>query len=331
MIIFDGIQLANEREEALRERVAAWRHEQSFRQPHIVAILFEEDAGSVLYSTLKQEAAERIGLTYELQSVKITQPLTELTAIIQAANSRPEVTGIIIQKPRRSIWEQASRVVGDPKDVRAAFNLWWELLTTQLEITKDVDGLHPSILKAMESGTFVEEGRVLPATVKAVVLTVLEAARELEWGDVGSKTKVTQNSDILFINQSLSKLLKDKKTAIIGKSDLLGKPLAALLKKSGLPVALYGRAELERARQQGVYLHDADIVVSATGIANLLTATDIKTGAVVIDVGEPRPDVDFDSVATKAAFISPVPGGIGPLTVVSLMENGVELANGNQT
>ncbi|MDH5532938.1 MAG: hypothetical protein OEX81_00735 [Candidatus Pacebacteria bacterium] len=86
-----------------------------------------------------------------------------------------------------------------------------------------------------------------------------------------------------------------------------------------------GRNELEERVKLGKNLFDIDVIISATGVKNLINGEMIKEGAVIVDVGEPRGDVDFESVKNKASFITPVPGGVGPMTVVSLMENCLDL------
>lgn len=319
MHIFNGLTTAAQREKALTDRVIELKAANPDFAPHVAAVLFSEDAGSVLYSSLKQDAAARIGITYTLHQVNITDSTQSIIDLIEKSNADPSVTGIIIQKPRRSIWKVAARVEGEEKDIRGAYNAWWELLTSRIDPKKDVDGLHPDTFKAIQDGTWQQQGKVLPATVKAVCVALADAASVLGW-----------------------QTYLDKKIYILGKSDLLGKPLAALLAKQGeslgISVHLFGSAELERNRIQGKFLHDADVVISATGVAGLIKGSDLSQGVVLIDVGEPRPDIDMVSVdendlsgratsaAAKAAYSTPVPGGIGPVTVISLMENAVDLA-----
>lgn len=319
MHIFNGLTTAAQREKALTDRVIELKAANPDFAPHVAAVLFSEDAGSVLYSSLKQDAAARIGITYTLHQVNITDSTQSIIDLIEKSNADPSVTGIIIQKPRRSIWKVAARVEGEEKDIRGAYNAWWELLTSRIDPKKDVDGLHPDTFKAIQDGTWQQQGKVLPATVKAVCVALADAASVLGW-----------------------QTYLDKKIYILGKSDLLGKPIAALLAnqgaKQGIAVCLFGKAELERNRVQGKFLHDADIVISATGVAGLIKGSDLSQGVVLIDVGEPRPDIDMVSVdendlsgratsaAAKAAYSTPVPGGIGPVTVISLMENAVDLA-----
>jgi methylenetetrahydrofolate dehydrogenase (NADP+)/methenyltetrahydrofolate cyclohydrolase len=112
-----------------------------------------------------------------------------------------------------------------------------------------------------------------------------------------------------------------KNVCILGKSNLVGKPLAGVLTSMGACVSLCD----SKTKNISDISRKADIVVSATGRPNLVRANMIKPGAVVIDVGEPKGDVDFEKVKNIASFITPVPGGIGPVTMVCLLENFLSL------
>jgi 5,10-methylene-tetrahydrofolate dehydrogenase/methenyl tetrahydrofolate cyclohydrolase len=100
-----------------------------------------------------------------------------------------------------------------------------------------------------------------------------------------------------------------------------------LLKSQNLSVEMIGSQELNDRIEQGIALTDADIIVSATGRRKLVTGELIKAGAIVVDVGEPQGDVDLASVLSKASVVTPVPGGVGPMTVVCLMENAIKLVS----
>jgi methylenetetrahydrofolate dehydrogenase (NADP+)/methenyltetrahydrofolate cyclohydrolase len=119
----------------------------------------------------------------------------------------------------------------------------------------------------------------------------------------------------------------DLKYLIIGKSDLLGKPLFYELTSKKYLTKMIGTKELNERIEQKTYLMDADVIISATGHQSLVTGELIKPGAILIDVGEPKPDVDRTSVASKASFLTPVPGGVGPVTVVSLLANAIDLVS----
>ncbi len=300
MIIFDGIRTAADKELALVTQVAELCA--AGKQVTIGAIVFTQDAGSKLYTRLKREAAERVGIAYVPQLFSITDPVEQIRTQIQKFNTDAEITGIIIQKPTKKIWQEAleQTKVNTLTYESADFSTWWTALTSQIDPKKDVDGLHPSTLAAIAENTWQEQGRVLPATCQAV-LEIIEMAEAV----VGS--------------------LPSGKIAIVGKSDLLGTPLYDVLRNQGREVVLLTRKGLEQRMLEGQRLLDAGVVVSATGVAGLITADLVQEGVVVVDVGEPRPDVDTTSIKEKAAFLTPVPGGVGPMTVVSLLENAVKL------
>ena len=153
-------------------------------------------------------------------------------------------------------------------------------------------------MAAIKDGSWEQEHKVLPATCRAV----------------------------LYILEQAPVPRSQAKVAIIGKSDLLGVPLFYVLQHQGYSVELLGKKELEARVVSGQGLQDAQVIVSATGVQHLIKGELIPKGAILIDVGEPKPDVDFQSVKDKASFLTPVPGGVGPLTVACLLENAVYLA-----
>ena len=284
----------------------------------IAAVLFAEDSGSRIYTQLKSEAAARVGIKYEVHEFSLADsdlreesenlPNEKIIAKIKELNVDQSVTGIIIQKPWRKTWIKARNTVSELSESQQKdeYNYWWNGLTSQISENKDVDGLHPNTIKFIQNGNFPENGKVLPATCRAV-LTILARAGELE---------KTENK---------SQLSKEEKIIILGKSDLLGIPLYYELLRQGKNVELIASLELKERMSSGKKLFDATVIVSATGIKNLITGDMISSGITIIDVGEPRPDVEFNSVSSKASFITPVPGGVGPMTVISLLENCVSL------
>lgn len=309
MYIYDGISQASKLEVLLKERVS----QLALRglKAKVAAVLFEEDAGSRKYSEFKLEAATRIGIHYDLYPFSIKNPVKTVLSRIEELNNDPSITGIIIQKPtRRTWWEsregqsgqanQANQVNQVDLDMSDEFQAWWNTLYDAVDYNKDVDGLHPSTMVTIKNGNWKEEGRVLPATVRAV-------------------RKVLKSDDFLSRAHSNGKYL------IAGKSDLLGIPLFHILRHKGKNIELIGRAGFDERMKSGQLLMDADVIISATGEECLIRGEMLKDGVALIDVGEPKPDIDITSVAKKATFITPVPGGIGPLTVVSLLENAVYL------
>ena len=295
MIKFDGYAFAQQKETQLKMQVQELAAKGV--QPHVAAILFTEDAGSQLYTRLKKEAAERVGIGYSVFSFSMLSPVKTILKQIKELNYDSTITGVIIQKPWRQTW---AGVQHNPD--KQAFTDWWVTLVSEIAEKKDVDGLHPATLAAVKNGTWQSAGRVLPATARAVL-------------------------EILAVALPQNQNLASKKIIILGKSEILGQPLFYELKNQGAAVEMLGTAELRAREQSGQKLLDADVIISSTGQPNLITGEMIKDGAVVIDVGEPRPDVDAASVASRASFLTPVPGGVGPVTIVSLLANCLTLSN----
>lgn len=292
MIIFDGQAFASELMEKLKVSLALAR---LTHQPSIAAILFKEDKGSQLYTAKKQQAAAKLGFNYLVFEFSMQESLVTIKAKLDQLNQDPQITGIIIQKPWRKTY--LDNVINDNQ----AYQTWWSHLVEMIDTHKDIDGLHPRTLQALQAGTWQAEGRVLPATCAAVWQILQQIPH---WAE--------QAQDWTII--------------IVGKSDLLGQPLFYLLKNQGYQVEMLGKRELAERSAQGIFLRDADVVVSSTGQAGLITGEMLKPGVALIDVGEPQPDINVASVQDKASFLTPVPGGVGPITVACLMANGVELA-----
>lgn len=312
MIIFDGNQFAAEKEQHIAARINQLISQPIHtvtNKPHVAAVLFQEDAGSVLYTQKKSEAAARCGIGYSKHVFSFSDPLEKVVATIQKLNNDPEVTGIIIQKPWRKTWEQSTNPLTTSQQMNYA--TWWHTLTSSLDEYKDVDGLHPNTLAAIKNNTWREDHRVLPATCKAV-LSILDVA-------------FTHNL-VIEKRATDNRPLTNLPTAIIGKSDLLGYPLLYELHNRGNTQAqLFGRKELQQRIDEDQGLKDFKVIVSATGQEKLITDQLISTNCILIDVGEPQPDMEFESVKTKAAFLTPVPGGVGPVTITCLLENALEL------
>ena len=304
-IIFDGYAYANEKLIQLQPSIEQLAGQG--RQLKIAAIVFKEDEGSLLYTDLKAKTAEVLGIGYDrfLFSLESYNPV-EVEEKIKDLNKNPMVTGIIIQKPWKKTWQQFQST-----DQVVDFSYWWEQLVSLLDVSKDVDGLHPETQAAIKDGTWMKQGLVLPATAKAV-LTILDAAENQI--NFGQQAKSESNFH-----------LAHKKIVIIGRSNLVGIPVFNVLKNWDYDVEMIGKQGLDKRIEQQIYLQDADVVIAATGRTKLITGEMVKQGSVLIDVGEPQPDFEFDSVKEKALFITPVPGGVGPLTVISLMENCAKL------
>lgn len=297
MVIFNGNELARQREEQLKIRI---ENEFAHNQLTIAAVLFSEDLGSQLYTRLKREAAQRVGIEYRVYEFSLHDSIAKILETIAQLNTSSEITGIIIQKPWKKTWYAVRGEVADTNYTQ--YDVWWHSLVQSIEQSKDVDGLHPQTALEIKNGTWLESGKVLPATCQAV-LTILDQAQ------LYSHTHAALSG----------------KYIILGKSDLLGIPLFYELLRQGKEVQLLTSQEFEMRISSGQKLLDAGVIISATGKKHLITGDMVAQGSVIIDVGEPRPDVDLVSVREKAAFVTPVPGGVGPLTVISLLENCLSL------
>lgn len=286
MQVFDGIGFAQAREDKLRGTLEQLGLSED--KPVIVSFVPTEDAGSQLYTQKKQEAAERVGIAFRPEVFSLQKSVDQIVSQIKNFNQDEGITGVMVQKPAKKTWEEWGS--------EGNFGQWWKQLVAEIDPEKDVDGLTPTVQQSIMAGTWQEQGFVLPATAQAILL-VLEQAR----------------------------VTTDQSIAIIGRSDIVGRPTHFALQSQGFQSELLGRADLEARIQSGQALLDFDVVVSATGVPHLITGSLLRKGVTLIDVGEPKPDIDSASVEDKADFLSPVPGGVGPITVVCLLENAVKL------
>lgn len=277
--IFNGNKFAIERLSLLKERVASLS-----TKPKLVSVVFQEDAMGMLYTSLKAQAAQSVGINFEKIVIKSNDSNHRTMEMIKNKCQDFLVTGLLIQKPNK--YQYTKWILGEA-GMMTDYTEWWEELTSAIEPKKDVDCLTRANLDRVYRG----ESDFLPATAQAVV-SILELAVDPR------------------------ESLKDKEVVVVGRSELVGKPLAAFLQKLGAKVRNLGTND---DIKQSILL--ADIVVSATGKASLISGDMIKKEAIIIDVGEPKGDVDFATVQSKAAFITPVPGGVGPVTVASLLHN----------
>lgn len=292
MKIFNGEAFAQKKLEKLKKQISLLKKQGRVLQ--ISAIVFKEDQASLLYSDLKAKAAEEVGIVYERYFFSLTDNLSMIVERIKKENTDNQVTGIIIQKPAQKVWlqkqEQEKFFLGD-------FMSWWQSLVKAIEQSKDVDGLHPNTLAAIKDQSQKNKPYVLPATAQAVL-------------DIIGSEKIDFN-----------------KAIIIGRSDLLAKPLFYEFKNCGKQVEMLGKQEFNNRIEQKKYLHDADLIITATGIKSLIQKEMLANGVSIIDVGEPHPDVNWESVKDIVNFITPVPKGVGPVTIACLLENCYKLHN----
>ncbi len=267
---------------------AAARFTARFRPPHLVVIIVGENPASQSYVKSKVKAAERCGIDSLLVELSASVSEAALLERIDRLNADRGVDGILVQMPLPDHMDQ-QRVI------------------ERISPAKDVDGLHPHNLGLLAADR--------PRFVACTPLGIMEL--------LGRYSVRTEGA----------------RAVVIGRSVLVGKPMALLLSRKH-PT---GNATVtlchSRSADLGAVAREADILVAAVGRPNAVTADMVKAGAVVIDVGINRiaspdspkgyricGDVDFESVRPKAALITPVPGGVGPMTVAMLMRNTLQAA-----
>ncbi len=289
--IIDGKSTAAAIKAEIAEKVAA-RVAQGKRAPHLAAILVGHDGGSETYVASKIKACAECGFGSTLIRLESTpeEPLKPevLMEEIEKLNANSEIDGFIVQLPLpRHIDEQAVIEAIDP--------------------AKDVDGFHPVNVGRQSVG--------LPCFHSATPAGIVE----------------------LLHRHGIS--TSGKRVAIIGRSNIVGKPLAAMLMQKGNKADATVTVCHSHTPNLAEITRSADIVVAAIGRPGFVTADMISDGAVVVDVGTTRVpdasrksgfrlrgDVDYDAVAPKCSAITPVPGGVGPMTIVSLMLNTLQAA-----
>lgn len=252
------------------------------KRPHLVAVLVGHDGGSETYVRNKVLACEECG--FESTLIRYEEDVTEeeLLKCVDKLNHDDNVDGFIVQLPLPAHIDE-------------------EKIIMAVDYKKDVDGFHPINVGRMSIG--------LPCFISATPLGIMTLLQHYDIDTNG------------------------KKCVILGRSNIVGKPMAQLMMQKE-----HGNATVTVCHSQSVNVkkecREADIVIAAVGIPNFVTADMVKEGAVVIDVGTTRVpdstrksgfrlngDVKFDEVAPKCSYITPVPGGVGPMTICSLMTN----------
>lgn len=257
-------------------------------RPHLVAVLVGHDGGSETYVAAKIKACEEVGFRSTLIRYESDVTQDELLACIQHLNDDTEVTGFIVQLP-------LPKHIDEQKIIEA------------VDARKDVDGFHPINVGKMSIG--------LPCFVSATPKGIIELLRRNEIDTRG------------------------KHCVVLGRSNIVGKPMAQLLLHKGNPGDCTVTVCHSRTPNIKELCREADIIVAALGVPGFVTADMVKPGAVIVDVGTTRVpdsskksgwrlsgDVCFDEVAPLASAITPVPGGVGPMTIVSLMLNTLQAA-----
>lgn len=285
-VIFDGKDLALKKTMVLKDEL-----ENFASKIKIVTLSVITDEMSEFYSQKKKALAVELGIDYQIEYIRFDDDAQILRQRIQELSADQTVTGIMLQKPhRRNYGDFFAQAKKSPPQ---AYDAWWHALTEVLPLAKDVDGLSAIAAAKLAAGESVP---VLPATVRAILASL-------------------ENLDLV-----------NKNILILGRSDLAGLPLKNYWRHLGYRVTNWGRKELQAQLVQPEKLKNFQVIVSATGVANLITGDMLAEEMILVDVGEPQGDFEFSSCLPQAAFITPVPGGIGPLTVISLLENSFILA-----
>jgi len=258
------------------------------KRPHLAAVLVGHDGGSESYVKGKMRACEEVGFKSSLIRYETDVTEEELLSKVHELNEDPDVDGFIVQLPLPDhISEQKVIEAIDPE--------------------KDVDGFHPQNVGRMAIG--------LPAFVSATPQGIMELLKRYEIETEG------------------------KHCVVVGRSNIVGRPMSILMSQKGYP----GNATVTVCHSRTPNIEEicrqADILIAAIGAPGFVKEDMVKKGAVVIDVGTTRMpstktksgwklrgDVDFDNVAPKTSYISPVPGGVGPMTITSLIINTLKAA-----
>ncbi len=285
MVLLDGKKISEEIKNEIKISVEKLIHNRQ-RPPHLAAILVGDDGASLTYIGSKIRSCNQVGIKSTL--IRFSSDISEIDLIkkIYDLNSDSEIDGFIVQLPLpKHIDEQKVLLSIDP--------------------TKDVDGFHPTNFGKMALGL----KSFIPATPYGII-------------------KLIEKYDIQT---------EGKNCLVVGRSNIVGRPMSILMSLRGR----YGNATVTLAHSKSKNLSEltlnADIIIMALGIPEFLKPSMIKKGATIIDVGITRVrdkskirgytikgDVDFIGVSEKAEFLTPVPGGVGPMTIAMLLQNTLE-------
>lgn len=280
--ILDGRKVSSEIKEEIRQRVAEIVAKGG-RRPHLAAVLVGHDGGSETYVASKVKACEQVGFASSLISFDENITEEQLLQEVDRLNNNPDIDGYIVQLPL-------------PKHIDE------QKVMERIDFRKDVDGFHPINVGRTSIG--------LPSFLSATPQGILELLNRYHIDTNGMHA------------------------VVIGRSNIVGKPIATLLMRKAQPGNCTVTVCHSATKNMKEICQSADLIVAALGKPEFLKEDMVKEGAVVIDVGTTRVpdstrksgykltgDVDFDRVAPKCSYITPVPGGVGPMTIVSLMMN----------
>lgn len=253
------------------------------KQPHLAAVLVGHDGGSETYVAAKVKACEECGFKSTLIRFEDDVTEDELLATVDKLNNDEDIDGFIVQLP-------LPKHISEQKVIEA------------IDYRKDVDGFHPINVGRMSIG--------LPCFVSATPAGIVELLRRYNIDTKGANC------------------------VVLGRSNIVGKPVASLMMQKGNPGNATVTVCHSATKNLKEICRNADIIIAALGSPEFVKEDMVKEGAVIVDVGTTRVpstvtksgwklkgDVDFEHVAPKCSYITPVPGGVGPMTIVSLMKN----------
>ncbi|MGL2552966.1 bifunctional methylenetetrahydrofolate dehydrogenase/methenyltetrahydrofolate cyclohydrolase FolD [Helicobacter pylori] len=272
VVLLDGQALAYDIEKDLKHKIQII-HTQTHKRPKLAVILVGKDPASITYVNMKIKACERVGMDFDLKTLKENITEAELLSLIKDYNTDQNISGVLVQLPL-------------PRHIDS------KMILEAIDPNKDVDGFHPLNIGKL----CTQKESFLPATPMGVMRLLKHYHIEIKGKDV----------------------------AIIGASNIIGKPLSMLMLNAGASVSVCHIL----TKDISFYTKNADIVCVGVGKPDLIKASMLKKGAVVVDIGINHlndgrivGDVDFTNAQKIAGFITPVPKGVGPMTIVSLLEN----------
>jgi methylenetetrahydrofolate dehydrogenase (NADP+)/methenyltetrahydrofolate cyclohydrolase len=281
MIILDGKKTSNDIKSEIAESVKEIVANGS-RPPHLAAVIVGNDGASLTYVGSKVRACKRVGFDSTLINLPESTSEDELLKKVNELNNNEHIDGYIVQLPL-------------PKHIDS------QRILMAVDADKDVDGFHPT--------NFGKMALSLPTFISATPFGIMELLKRYDVETSG------------------------KHTVVIGRSDIVGRPISILMSQKSNPGNSTVTLAHSRTKNIEELTRQADIVISALGVPNFVKVDMVKEGAVIVDVGITRVannsakgyeivgDVDYENVSKKSSYITPVPGGVGPMTIAMLLKN----------
>ena len=281
MIVLDGKKTSNDIKAEIAESVKEIVANGS-RPPHLAAVIVGDDGASLTYVGSKVRACKRVGFESTLIKLPETISENELLEKVNELNNDENIDGYIVQLPL-------------PKHIDS------QKILMAVDADKDVDGFHPT--------NFGKMALSLPTFISATPFGIMELLKRYNVETSG------------------------KHTVVIGRSDIVGRPISILMSQKSNPGNSTVTLVHSRTKNIEELTKQADIIISALGVPNFVKEDMVKDGAVIVDVGITRVadgsekgykivgDVDYENVSKKSSYITPVPGGVGPMTIAMLLKN----------